>query len=72
LQFITSINGRKSIIGFPNPQKGVTVGSVWTGLLRTTGLVTVAINMNPPPEEQLFEEEVDNFAFCSSNEDSDF
>jgi hypothetical protein len=73
LLFIVCIDGHKSVIAFPHPQEGITVGSVWKGLQHKTAFVTVAINKNPPSEEQLFEEGDDDIALCSSNdEDSDF
>jgi hypothetical protein len=74
LQFIMCVDGqKKKVVSFPYPQRGVTVGSVWTSSQHKTGFVTVAINMNPPPEEQLYEDDDDNIALCSSNdEDSDF
>jgi hypothetical protein len=73
LQLVVCTDGRRMVISYPYPQKGVTVGSVWTGVQNRSRLVTVAINGSPPPEEQPDADDDDNFYLGSgTDEDEDF
>ena len=77
LQLVVCINGQKRVIPYPNPSRGVTVGSVWTDLQTKTDRVTVIINSNPPPVEVSGdgseEEDYENFvADGSDDDDADF
>jgi hypothetical protein len=73
LQLVICTDGRRRVITYPYPQKGVTVGSVWTGVQNRSRLVTVAINDSPPPEEQPDADDDDTFYLGSgTDEDEDF
>jgi hypothetical protein len=72
LQLVVSTDGCRRIIPFPNHKKGVTVGSVWTGLQTRSRLVTVAINNSPPPEEQPDADGDDIFCLGSDTDEDEF
>jgi len=57
------------VIAFPQRKERATVGDIWKGMQKS--MVTVAINMEPPPEEQSSEDECDDDILGTLQADSD-